>query len=94
LYYFKKNLKKKKPFLVSFFRWVFGVFLGGFFIANPATWRMVSAALLAAAPLTRINSGCCPVPICLLEYDKVLLLPITSVVDRHRCDTDPNPNSV
>jgi hypothetical protein len=50
-------------------------FLGGFFIANPATWRMVSAALLAAAPLTRTNSGCCPVEnCCLLEYDNILVL--------------------
>jgi hypothetical protein len=69
---------------VGFFGWVFlgRFFWGGFFIANPATWRMVSAALLAATPLTRINSGCCPVEMFrLLEYDKVLLVSITSVVD-------------
>jgi hypothetical protein len=47
---------------------------------------------LAAAPLTRIKSGCCPVAICLLEYDKILFVPITSVVGRHRFDADPDPN--
>jgi hypothetical protein len=67
---FIKNLKfkktQKKTFFVVFFRWVFWGFFGWFFIANPATWRMVSAALLAAAPLTRVSSGCWPVAMCCL----------------------------
>jgi hypothetical protein len=43
-YYFHKKLnilKKHNPFLVGFLGGYFWVFLGGFFIANPATrwWR-------------------------------------------------------
>ncbi len=40
MYHFHKKLKIKKTpqktFLVGLFRWVFWVFLGGFYIANPA----------------------------------------------------------
>ncbi len=40
MYYFHKKLKikkkkQKKNIFSGFFRWVFWVFLGGFFIANP-----------------------------------------------------------
>jgi hypothetical protein len=31
----KKNKKNKKHIFSGFLRWFFGVFLGGFFIANP-----------------------------------------------------------
>ncbi len=46
LYYFHKKFKNlkfpKKTFLMCFFRWFFWVFLGGFFIANPATRCWIS----------------------------------------------------
>ncbi len=66
----KKKFKKKKIFLVGFFRWVFWVvfgwvFWGGFFIANPVLrtratcWPPPAPASATPASTTPFRSPCC-----------------------------------